>query len=102
MKSNENTVNDYTFARLGHQKSADVPFKGHQKSCLQAKHFYDQMTEHMKKVIQNAVQRGTQNPSEIIENLPWDLPRSLRVHLRPTSLQNGIKMLPKELQMIPK
>ena len=61
-----------------------------------------QMTEHMKKVIQNAVQRGTQNPSKIIENLPWDLPRSLRVHLQPTSLQNGIKMVPKQLQMIPK
>ena len=61
-----------------------------------------QMTEHMKKVIQNAVQRGTPNPSEIIENLPWDLPRSLRVQLRPTSLQNGIKMVPKQLQMIPK
>ena len=65
--------------------------------------FYDASNDRKyEKVIQNAVQRGTQNPSEIIENLPWDLPRSLRVHLRPTSLQNGVKMVPKELQMIPK
>ena len=32
------------------------------------------------KVIQTGVQRGTQNPSKIIENLPWDLPGSLCVH----------------------
>ena len=61
-----------------------------------------QMTENIQKVIKNPVQRGTQNPSKIMKNLPWDLPKSLRVHLRPTSLQNGVKMVPKELQMIPK
>ena len=33
------------------------------------------------KVIQTGVQRGTQNPSTIIKNPPWDLPGSLSVHL---------------------
>ena len=33
------------------------------------------------KVIQNGLQRETQNPSKIIKNPPWDLPRSLSTHL---------------------
>ena len=33
------------------------------------------------KVIQNSLQRETQNPSKIIKNPPWDLPGSLSVHL---------------------
>ena len=53
-------------------------------------------------MIQNGLQRETQNPSKIIENLPWDLPGSLSVHLWPTWLQNGPKMVPKDLQMEPK
>ena len=33
------------------------------------------------KVIQNGVQRGTQNMSKIIKNPSWDLPGSICVHL---------------------
>ena len=33
------------------------------------------------KVIQNGLQRETQNPSKIVESPPWDLPGSLSVHL---------------------
>ena len=54
------------------------------------------------KVIQNGLQRGTQNPLKILQNPDWDLPGSLCVHLWPTRLQNGAKMLPKDLQMDPK
>ena len=32
------------------------------------------------KMIQNGVQRGTQNVSKIIENTSWDLPESICVH----------------------
>ena len=51
------------------------------------------------KVIQTGVQRGTQNPSKIIKNPPWDLPGSLSVHLWPNWLQNDPKMVSKDLQM---
>ena len=33
------------------------------------------------KVLQNGLQRKTQNPAKIVENPPWDLPGSLSVHL---------------------
>ena len=54
------------------------------------------------KVIKLASKWGTQNPWKIIKNPPWDLPGSLCVHLWPTWLQNGAKMVPKDLQMDPK
>ena len=54
------------------------------------------------KVIQNGLQRGTQNSSKFIKNPPWDLPGFLWMHFWPTSLQNGDKMMPKDLQMDPK
>ena len=52
------------------------------------------------KVIQNAVQRGDPKSIKIITSPPWDLPGSLRVHLWRTELQNGTKMVPKDLQMV--
>ena len=54
------------------------------------------------KVNQTGVQRGTQNPSKILENPLWDLPGSLCVHRWPIWLQNCAKMVPKDLQMDPK
>ena len=40
VKSNENITIYYTFDRLGHQKSADFPFKNRWKSRLQSKHVF--------------------------------------------------------------
>ena len=54
------------------------------------------------KVIQHGFQRGTQQSSKLIKNPLWDLPGSLWVHIWPTWLQNGAKMVPKDLQMDPK
>ena len=54
------------------------------------------------KVIQTGVQRGTPNPSKIVENPAWDLPGSLCVHRWPTWLQHCLKIMPKDLQMDPK
>ena len=54
------------------------------------------------KVIRNGLQRMTPNLSKIIKNPPWDLPGFLCVHLWPTWLQNGAKMMSKDLQMEPK
>ena len=54
------------------------------------------------KVIKLVSKWGTQNTWKIIKNPPWDLPGSLCVHLWPTWLQNGAKMVPKDLQMDPK
>ena len=40
MKSNENKVIYYTFDKLGHQKSAEIPFKNHEKACLHTTHVF--------------------------------------------------------------
>ena len=40
MKSNDNITIYYTLDRLGHHKSADLPFKHRRKSRLQSKHVF--------------------------------------------------------------
>ena len=52
--------------------------------------------------MKHGLQRGTPDRWKIIKNPPWDLAGSLWMHLWPTWLQNGAKMVPKDLQMEPK
>ena len=103
MKYNENITIYYTFDRLGHQKSADFPFKNHEETCLQSKHVFCCFKwQNISK--SDPKWSPTGDPKSITnhKNPPWDLPGSLWVHLWPTWLQNGAKMMSKDLPMEPK
>ena len=100
VKFHENINIYYTFDWLGHQKSADVLSTNLQKSCLQSKHLF--WCFKWREISKSDPTWSPKGDPESTKNPFWDLPGSLCVHLWPTWLQNGAKIVPKDLQMVPK